>query len=66
MSDAIVLEVAEQPTITLDAGTADPVARDEIEELQAEVAQIVASLSGYMAKSEVSYMTTAQVLALYE
>lgn len=66
MSDAITLDVAESPTIALDAGTADPVARDEIAELQAEVAQIVASLSGYVAKSEVSYMTTAQVLALYE
>lgn len=40
MSDAIVLDVAEQPTIALDAGTADPVARDQIAELQAEVAAL--------------------------
>ena len=40
MSDAIVLDVAESPTIALDAGTADPVARDEIAALQAEVATI--------------------------
>lgn len=40
MSDAIVLDVAESPTIALDAGTADHVARDEIVALQAEVAAI--------------------------
>jgi hypothetical protein len=63
MSDAIVLDVAEQPTIALDAGTADPVARDEIAELQAEVATI---RTEYLAKSEVDFMSTADVLALYE
>lgn len=45
MSDAIVLDVAESPTIALDAGTADPVARDEIAELQAEVAALGISLT---------------------
>lgn len=45
MSDAIVLDVAESPTIALDAGTADPVARDEIAALQAEVAELGISLT---------------------
>lgn len=45
MSDAIVLDVAESPTIALDAGTADPVARDEIAELQAEVAALMSRIA---------------------
>ena len=44
MSDAIVLDVAESPTIALDAGTADPVARDEIAALTARVAALEASM----------------------
>ena len=51
MSDAIVLDVAESPTIALDAGTADPVARDEIAALQAEVAALtsrIATVEGTM------------------
>ena len=45
MSDAIVLDVAESPTIALDAGTADPVARDEIAALQAEVAALTSRIA---------------------
>ena len=45
MSDAITLDVAEQPTIALDVGTADPVARNKIERLQAEVAALGISLT---------------------
>ena len=45
MSDAIVLDVAEQPTIALDADTADPVARDEIAALQAEVAALTSRIA---------------------
>ena len=63
MSDAIVLDVAEQPTIALDVGTADPVARDEIAELAGQVAAI---RTEYLAKSEFDFMSTADVLALYE
>ena len=63
MSDAIVLDVAEQPTVARDAGTADPVARDKIAELQVEVDTI---RTEYLAKSEVDFMSTADVLALYE
>lgn len=40
MSDAITLDVAEQPTIALDAGTADPVARDGIAALTSRIATI--------------------------
>ena len=45
MSDAIVLDVAESPTVALDAGTADPVARDEIAALQAEVAALTSRIA---------------------
>ena len=45
MSDAITLDVAESPTIALDAGTADPVARDEIAALQAEVAALTSRIA---------------------
>jgi hypothetical protein len=45
MSDAIVLDVDESPTIALDAGTADPVARDQIAELQAEVAALTSRIA---------------------
>lgn len=45
MSDAIVLDVAESTTIALDAGTADPVARDKIAELQAEVAALTSRIA---------------------
>lgn len=44
MSDAIVLDVAESPTVALDAGTADPVARDEIAALTARVAALEAAM----------------------
>ena len=44
MSDVIVLDVAESPTIALDAGMADPVARDEIAALMARVAALEATM----------------------
>lgn len=44
MSDAIVLDVAEQPTIALDVGSADPVARNEIAALAARIAALEAAI----------------------
>ena len=62
MSDAIVLDVAEQPTIALDVGTADPVARDEIAEL---AGQVDAIMTDYVPRAEVVTLDADAIDALF-
>ena len=62
MSDAIELDVAEQPTIALDVGTADPVARDKIAEL---AGQVVAIMTDYVPRAEVVTLDADAIDALF-
>ena len=62
MSDAITLDVSEQPTIALDVGTADPVARDEIAEL---AEQVDAIMTDYVPRAEVVTLDADAIDALF-
>ncbi len=62
MSDAITLDVAEQPTIALDVGTADPVARDEVAEL---AGQVDAIMTDYVPRAEVVTLDADAIDALF-
>ena len=62
MSDAIVLDVTSPPTVRLDAGNADPVARDEIAALATQVAGIVAD---YVPRAEVTTLDADDIDGLF-
>lgn len=62
MSETIVLDVTAPPTVRLDAGNADPVARDEIAALETRVDGIAAD---YVPRAEVSVLDADDIDGLF-